>query len=347
MNSPKVSVSLITYNHARFIAEAIDSVLAQVTTFPFELIIGEDESSDGTREIVQQYAEKYPDRIRLNLHSRSTNISYGGRPTSRHNFVTNVRSATGQYVALMDGDDFWSAPEKLQRQVEFLDSHPECSVCFHRVTIVDEKGKEIGKKALVGPDQSTYTLSDLLRRRFFAKAPSVMFRRGLFDEFPEWYYRCPVSDFPLHVLNGLRGNFGYLAKEMGAYRIHAGGIWSLAGTEPGTTETNVDPRKIRQLSSMVHMYQILTEALDPDYRNELREGLAYYSYQLAHLQRHARDWNALRSTLLTLWQTRPFPAEISRPSVAALAAQAFCPPLATLADSIRARLSRGSSVTPA
>jgi glycosyltransferase involved in cell wall biosynthesis len=335
MNTPKVSVSLITYNHARYVAQAIESVLAQVIAFPFELIIGEDDSDDGTRDIVQEYARRHPEKIRLNLHSRASNISYGGRPTSRHNFVTNIRSATGEYVAMIDGDDFWSDPEKLQRQVEFLDSHPGCSVCFHRVTIVNEEGNEIGKMPLVGPDQSTFTLADLLRRRFFAKAPSVMFRRGLFGEFPEWYFRCPVSDFPLHVLNGLRGDFGYLAKEMGAYRIHAGGIWSANNAMSDLDTASVDPRKVRQLTSVIHMYQILEEALAPRCGDELREGIAFYGYQLAHLYRHAEDWRALRSTLWTVWKSRPFPREVSYLSLLALLAQGWCPPVAKLTDFAR------------
>ena len=113
----KVTVLVMTYNHAGFIAQALDSVLTQRTGFHYEILISEDRSTDGTRETVISYAEKHPGRIRLllserNLHS-NTVVSRG------------IRVARGEYVALLDGDDYWVSPDKLQKQVDFLDAHPE------------------------------------------------------------------------------------------------------------------------------------------------------------------------------------------------------------------------------
>jgi glycosyltransferase involved in cell wall biosynthesis len=337
MQSPKVSVSLITYNHAPFIEQAIEGVLRQKTNFPIELVIGEDESSDGTREIVRRYADAHPELIRAHFHSRSSNISYQGRATGRHNFVNNLRSARGEYIALLDGDDYWIDPNKLQQQVDFLDSHPACSTCFHRVSVVDVAGKELRQSPVVGPDQSTYTVSDLLRRRFFTNAPSVMFRRGLFGDFPEWYFRVPVGDFALHVLNGMKGDFGFLNRVMSAYRVHGGGIWSLGTTD----ETHVDhqsimdQRRLRQMLGAVHLYEILNEELAPRFANEFRESIAFYAHEAAHILRRTKDWPALRNIMPKVWKSRPFPPEVPLVSALALTIQGYLPFTATVADRLR------------
>src|SRR5438128_1378970 len=117
----KVSVILVTYNHGQYVAEALDSILGQQTQFPFELIITEDCSTDGTRDIVTAYANKNPDKIRVLFSESNINTNY---VMSRA-----IAVARGEYVALIDGDDFWTCKKKLQRQVDFLDARSECSLC--------------------------------------------------------------------------------------------------------------------------------------------------------------------------------------------------------------------------
>ena len=124
-----VTVVIATYNHVQFIAAAIDSVLAQGTQFPFEIIISEDASTDGTRAIVENYAARFPDRIRLmlsekNLHSTET-------------IARGIRAARGEYVALLDGDDCWLKADKLQRQADFLSGNPDCAAHFFNAWIAD------------------------------------------------------------------------------------------------------------------------------------------------------------------------------------------------------------------
>ncbi|RPI20802.1 MAG: glycosyltransferase, partial [Actinobacteria bacterium] len=134
---PKVSVSLTTYNQRRTIAQAIDSVLVQETSFPVEILVGEDESSDGTRDIVLDYARRYP-HIHVLLNRREDVITIDGRPTGRWNFANNLRHVRGQYVALLEGDDYWTSPHKLQKQADFLDAFPDCALCFHAVESLHE-----------------------------------------------------------------------------------------------------------------------------------------------------------------------------------------------------------------
>ena len=137
---PLVSVSVATYQHFKFIKQCLDGIIAQKTTFPFEIIIGEDESIDGTRGICTEYAERYPDKIRLFLRSRKTSQYFDKEGTfiCRFNGVWNRMSAQGKYIALCEGDDYWTDPFKLLKQVDFLEKHPECALCFHAVGIISK-----------------------------------------------------------------------------------------------------------------------------------------------------------------------------------------------------------------
>jgi glycosyltransferase involved in cell wall biosynthesis len=221
----KVSVCIITYNHAKYIAEAIEGVLAQKTNFDFEIIVGEDDSTDNTREIVKAYREQYPDRIRLFLNERKNVIYIDGKPTGRWNFMNNIRNAKGDYIALLDGDDYWTSPDKLQKQADFLDSHPECAMCFHDVRIVFEDNSQPSWEATPPGRKIKYTLKDLIKGNFIYTC-SVMFRRGLFHEFPSWFSLVAWADWPLHILNAEHGDIGHIPEVMGTYRIRSEGILS-------------------------------------------------------------------------------------------------------------------------
>src|SRR5690606_21433837 len=119
-DSPKVSVLVQTYNHAPYIRQCLDGILMQETDFDFEILLGEDASTDGTREICIEYAQEHPDKIRLFLHSRENNISINGRPSGRFNFCNNLFEANGEYIAFCEGDDYWIDEFKLQKQMDFL-----------------------------------------------------------------------------------------------------------------------------------------------------------------------------------------------------------------------------------
>ncbi len=212
----KLSVSMITYNHENFIAQAIESVLMQQTNFDFELVIGEDCSTDRTRAIIADYAERFPDKIRLLPREKNLGAS--------HNFVETLQSCRGQYLALLEGDDYWTSPHKLQKQVDLLDSHPECVICFHNVKAFYQD-ESLPSYEYCDPDQKEVsTLDDLLVKNFIPTC-STMFRRGLFGDFPDWFHTSRMGDWPLHIFNARHGNIRYINENMGAYRLHNGGAW--------------------------------------------------------------------------------------------------------------------------
>jgi glycosyltransferase involved in cell wall biosynthesis len=132
----KLSVIFITYNHAQYVEKALMSVINQKTDFPFEVVVGDDCSTDGTQDILKRIASVHPE-VKLNLRSENT----GGRPTL--NVYETTKKCTGQYLAYLEGDDFWTDDHKLQKQVDFLEDHPEYTACTHSMKMVDEKDEEI------------------------------------------------------------------------------------------------------------------------------------------------------------------------------------------------------------
>lgn len=214
----KVSVCMTTYNHEQYIAQAIDSVLAQKTNFDFQLIIGEDCSQDKTRKIVSDYQKKYPQIIRLLLANKNQGMMA--------NWVKTLQAVRSQYLAVLEGDDYWINPYKLQKQVDFLDKHPDYSLCFHATQAFYESDRK--KTYLIPPKQrkkSLYSLEDILEYNFIATC-SVMYRHNLVKKLPAWFNQLGLGDWPMHILYAMHGPIGYIDKVMARYRIHQNSVFS-------------------------------------------------------------------------------------------------------------------------
>ena len=254
----KVSVPMVTYQHERFITEAIESVLMQDLEEPFEIVIGDDCSKDETRGIAESYARIHPQRIRV--------LPPEDRMGGRANYVRTMRACRGEYVAQLDGDDYWTEPEKMRRQVELLDANPDCAWCFHATRAVEEDG---GKASAWRPPgrKPRYGLEDIARRNL-ASSCAVMFRRGLFGEFPDWFFAAPYGDWPLHVLNARHGRIGYIDEIWAVHRRHSRGVW--AGRS-----------SIDKLQANQETREHLRRFLDPQCAEAIREGFFADNYRLA------------------------------------------------------------------
>lgn len=214
----KVSVAMITYNHEAFVAQAIESVLVQQTDFVVELVIGEDCSTDGTRDIVADYARKYPERIRPLLHDHNLGLM------GKNNLVAVYQACRGEYIAFLEGDDYWTDPHKLHKQVDFLDDHPDYVLCFHDTMIINEHGNLLETSVL--PATSKQDLpGDALIRASLIPTLTACFRNVL--SFPPEYYKVLNADTFIYSMLGQHGGAGYLGNviEPAAHRIHPGGIW--------------------------------------------------------------------------------------------------------------------------
>src|SRR5207249_301691 len=200
----KVTVLLTTYNHRRFIAEAIDSVLMQRAPFDWELVIIDDCSTDGTSEIAADYQSQNPNRVRLVIAEFNTR-------NLRH-FASALQSSTAKYIAMLDGDDYWVSSEKLQHQVAFLDSRPDFAICAHGVQIVDEYGRKLDELNPI-PLSGYWTVDDLLDyNQIYGCSPLI--RRDTLLSLPPWYASCVFGDWELYVVAAIHGKIGTTGEVM-------------------------------------------------------------------------------------------------------------------------------------
>jgi len=228
-SQPLVSVWIPTYQHGGFIGDCLDGVLMQITSFPIEIILGEDESTDGTREICIEYAKKHPDRIRLFLRSRARSTLVEAGVTRTFNGFWCWRSARGKYIAFCEGDDYWTDAQKLQRQVDLLESRPDVSLCCHRVIMGSDPKAESGKVYPGHPRRLINTLEDVLAENWIPTA-SIVLRREIVQDYPIWIRDLAFSDWPIQVLAAKLGSIGFLDAVMAFYRVHQGGKWSGLGS---------------------------------------------------------------------------------------------------------------------
>jgi glycosyltransferase involved in cell wall biosynthesis len=249
-----VSVCMITYNHEAFIAEAIESALAQVTSFETELIIAEDGSKDGTRTICEAYEKKYPGKIKL--------LSPGGNRGMMNNLMLALKACTGKYIAFIEGDDYWTDVQKLQLQVNLMEQNADCALCFHNALKQWHGSMDIPETPFhKQPLKQIHHTEDLLQQWYIPSA-SVMFRNYPDFVFPEWFLFCKSGDIAFLLLLSLRGHFQYIHRTMSVYRIHDNGI--------SATHRGYD-----KIAAMVFMYENFNIYTTYKYRKEVKEAIAY------------------------------------------------------------------------
>ena len=260
--SVKLSVAMITYNHERFIRQALESVLAQRVNFDYEIVVGEDCSADGTRAILMDFYRRYPERIVPLLHDR--NIG------ALRNFQATLAACRGQYLAIVEGDDYWTCEDKLQRQVNFLDQNLDYAICFHRARIRDETAS--GRVDVLPPCQAgTYTIEDLIAFNLITTC-TVMYRWGSVGPLPDWFLNLKLGDWPLHILVARSGKIKLMDEVMAVYRMHSGGMWTSG-------------QAIDQKLAMMRMLRALDRHLDFQYTDAIRRTLAVLYFDMATIAR--------------------------------------------------------------
>lgn len=220
----KVSVVCVTYNQEKYIRQALDSIVQQKTNFSFQIFVGDDASTDGTAQIISEYANKYPELIIHVL--REKNIGPG------NNSIDLYKRVNTPYVAVCDGDDYWCDEYKLQKQVDFLDSHPDYTTVFSQSRVFFEDGR---------PDELLPPLEtrNLLEERGYLTPKeiiennnitpvSLMWRWQLSQGFPDWYSDQIMGDFALNMIHAKVGKVGYIPETLVCYRRHSNGMWQAA-----------------------------------------------------------------------------------------------------------------------
>lgn len=210
MNDTLVSINCITYNHENYIKDAIDSFIMQKVNFKYEILIGEDCSTDNTLEIVKQYQEKYPNIIRVITGEKNVGAI--------QNLKRLQSESKGKYIAICEGDDYWIDPYKLQKQVEYMENNPECSICFHpeKVMKVDTNNFNgyIGKHS---NKPQKYKLEEIALPGFIPTASRLQ-RSYIMNNPPYWYDNAIAGDFASAILYGMNGYAYYMPDIMAVYR---------------------------------------------------------------------------------------------------------------------------------
>jgi glycosyltransferase involved in cell wall biosynthesis len=287
----KVSVALITYNHEKFIDRAIDSIIMQQVIFDCEIVIGEDCSTDNTRNIVSEFYHQYPDKISLFL----PEVKLG----KKRNIEAVLQKCQGDYIALLDGDDYWISAEKLQKQVNFLDDRPNCSICFHDALLLFEDEKRTLNPSyltnrLLSPKDQIFDLEDLLTNQFYRYTGTTMFRNHLFSEFPEWYFYEEETpyDYPIFVFNAQYGQIGYIHEVLSIYRIHSQGVWS-------------KKTRFHQCQCTINNLQYLNKHLNFKYEKIIDRRIASYYYEMAGESRKQGDLFAVINLIIRCFMKLP------------------------------------------
>ena len=269
----KVSVLIITYNQQKFIRKAIDSALVQQTTFPIEILVGDDFSTDGTREIIQEYERNHPGLVIGVLHPRNMGKNGG------INFLETLKVAKGEYYALMDGDDYWTDSLKLQKQADLLDAHTDYSTVFNNALITYEDGTP--SHLLNGADMKPYyTVDDLIGEDeiWFMATSSTMYRNNI-KEYPRWFRESSSGDIPRLILKAKLGKIGYIPDVMSVYRKNRGGA-SYADNYRDETF----------LRNRIQMYSDINRELDYRYDRILRRNIARYYRMLLDAKQYQHSY---------------------------------------------------------
>lgn len=218
----KVSICCITYNHALYLRECLDCMLAQKTSFAFEILIHDDASTDGTTGIVQEYQSRFPDIIRP-VYQTENQYSQGVK-TLVNTFL--IPLAQGEYIALCEGDDYWTDPLKLQKQVEVLDANPDIAVCFHAAKVINDEGKRTGVYAPYFRDKVVPIEQVIRWKHGFCPTASLVFRKKYLAAYPDFFKKCYVGDYPLVLYMATCGKVYYFSKKMSVYRLGHPGSWT-------------------------------------------------------------------------------------------------------------------------
>lgn len=225
-----LSVRLMTYNQAAFIEEALRGIDEQKTDFNFEVVVGDDFSTDGTLDKIRKFHYTNP-RLSLKILQRESGDEYWQQRKKKgrlYNFINILENCSGKYIALLDGDDFWTDPSKLQKQVDFLEENKSYGICFHNVVILEQESGTIVSDYITRRVPEESNVEDLAEGNYI-HTPSVVIRNNFV--IPAWFTKTAMGDWTLYMLQVKNQKIWKFDEEMAVYRVHSGGIWATKSKE--------------------------------------------------------------------------------------------------------------------
>ncbi len=227
-----LSICIPTYNHKNYIKACLDGIIMQNTNFAFEALVGDDHSTDGTTEIIKQYAKKSPDKIIPILHPY--NLSKIRFIPGKENFTYLLEKSRGKYIAICEGDDYWTDPYKLQKQIDFLEEHPDYALCFTDVNKLNQNTGKITNTLIKNsylsakPMPEYFTYKDYFKNYFFSPTLTSVFRNHIdIKAIKPWFVKCGYGDLALWIyLSYTKGKVKVLSDVTGVYRKHNQGVFN-------------------------------------------------------------------------------------------------------------------------
>lgn len=271
MEHPEVSVLMTSYNHESYIAEAIESVLNQITSFAYEILIFDDKSSDKSREIINEYQQMQPDKIRTIFPEEN---QYSKGKSSLCDFL--IPSARGKYVAVLECDDYWTDSNKLQRQYDFMESNDDCSLCAHSVEFFDDSSGEVRGISNPCRDIAWISTTEIINRGGAALATCSYFaRRDDLMAYASWRPSVyPVGDWPMMLFLSQVGKVCCIPYVMGRYRTGVSASWTGVRARDRKVAARFDKDMVRMLAEII-------EKMPHEYESRLIEKQAVYVYDYA------------------------------------------------------------------
>jgi glycosyltransferase involved in cell wall biosynthesis len=272
---PRVSICIPTFNHSKFIRQCLDGALMQQTDFEYEIVIGDDSSTDDAPQIIAEYDEMFPKLIRAFLHQENQGPKEPREFAGRNNVLQLLKACRGDYVALCEGDDFFTDSMKLQKQFDFMEKNPNFAICHHQMEVIYEDNSP-SHFFNESSQKTTSTIDDILQDRWFIATAST-FYRNIFKEndFVEWHSRAAAGDWALVIQLAATGQIHYINDCMGVYRKHRGGLSNVQAN------TNIGFLKNRR-----QMFIDVNEWLGFRYDATIKTTIKAYDEQIERLEQN-------------------------------------------------------------
>lgn len=247
----KLSILLVTYNHEKYIKTAIDSILMQKLNYDYEIVVADDCSTDNTLKIIEEYKRTHKDKFRILKNENNLGIT--------KNYKRGFKACRGEYIAVLEGDDYWINNKKLQKQIAFLNKHQECALVFNRFEVYDMSTNKTNAQPWFSFKSNEITnVKELIKSNFIGNFSTCMYRNELIEKIEPALYEMVVYDWMLNIVLAQDGLIGYLPRVMSVYRLNPTGTWS-------------QKSDVNKIKSTIENIMIYDEYLNFKYTQEFTE----------------------------------------------------------------------------
>ena len=258
-----MTVFCLAYNHEKYIRKTFEGFINQKTSFKFKVLVHDDASTDNTRNIIREYVEKYPDMFETIL--QEENKYQKGIDIEDEYILPKIDS---KYVAVCEGDDYWTDPEKLQLQVDYMEKHPDCSLCVHNTEKIFENGKSTGKffNPLNKEQDYDFKAIALSEPSAYFHFSSLMWRHDTFRRKVPAFEMKGIGDYPMALYFATIGYIHYIPRIMSCYRLNSVGSWS-------SMMDSDSSKKVRQHQNMLDGFKSIDEYTKHKYSSVIKKAI--------------------------------------------------------------------------